>query len=80
MVRINLLYKSFTYIKDPFAEEILIAEETSLSEILSDIGGLMGLFMGCSFVSLIEVFYHGLVVIIIKAYSTGSSICFCPFF
>ena len=46
------------YIREPFAEKILIAEEISKLSFVSDIGGLMGLFMGCSFVSALEIFYH----------------------
>ena len=46
------------YIREPFAEEILISEMDSMSLLISDIGGLMGLFMGCSFVSAVEIVYH----------------------
>ena len=46
------------YIREPFAEEILISEEVTPTELMSDIGGLMGLFMGCSFVSAVEIVYH----------------------
>ena len=46
------------YIREPFAEEILISEITTIFELMSDIGGLMGLFMGCSFVSAVEIIYH----------------------
>ena len=46
------------YIREPFAEEILISEMDSLSLLISDVGGLMGLFMGCSFVSAVEIVYH----------------------
>ena len=53
------------YIREPFTEEILISERISPLAFISDIGGLMGLFMGCSFVSAVEVIYH-----ITKVFST----------
>ena len=56
------------YIREPFAEEILISEITTIFELMSDIGGLMGLFMGCSFVSAVEIIYH-----ILKVTSPQSS-------
>ena len=54
------------YIREPFAEEILISEEVTPTELMSDIGGLMGLFMGCSFVSAVEIVYHILKVMAIQ--------------
>jgi len=52
------------YIREPFAEEILISEEVTPTELMSDIGGLMGLFMGCSFVSAVEIVYHILKILV----------------
>ena len=46
------------YIREPFAEEILISEKVSIVNLMSDVGGLLGLFMGCSFVSALEIIYH----------------------
>ena len=46
------------YIREPFAEEILISEMDTMTVLVSDVGGLMGLFMGCSFVSAVEIVYH----------------------
>ena len=46
------------YIREPFTEKILIDQEISVFSFVSDIGGLMGLFMGFSLVSVVEVIYH----------------------
>ena len=46
------------YIREPFTEKILIDQEISVFSFVSDIGGLMGLFMGFSVVSIVEVIYH----------------------
>ena len=53
------------YIREPFAEEILISEQITPIAFMSDVGGLMGLFMGCSFVSLAEIAYHCFLCIIL---------------
>ena len=46
------------YIREPFTEKILIDQEISVFSFVSDIGGLMGLFMGFSVVSIVEIIYH----------------------
>ena len=46
------------YIREPFAQKMSILEAISPVSFVSDVGGLVGLFMGCSFVSLLEIFYH----------------------
>ena len=50
------------FIKDPFAEKILTSEKISPTSFMSDVGGLLGLFMGFSFVSGLEILYHALKV------------------
>ena len=60
------------YIREPFAEEILISEEVTPTELMSDIGGLMGLFMGCSFVSAVEIVYH--ILKVTKHYGVENSL------
>lgn len=46
------------FIREPFAERIIISRKISLMSLVSDIGGLMGLCMGFSFVSIIEILFH----------------------
>jgi hypothetical protein len=46
------------FIREPFAEKLLTDEKISKISFMSDVGGLMGLFMGFSFVSAIEIIYH----------------------
>ena len=48
------------FLRDAFAEKILMDEKISKISFISDIGGLMGLFMGFSFVSAVEVLYHAI--------------------
>jgi hypothetical protein len=45
-------------IRDPFYTSILRDEEISLSTYLGNAGGLLGLFLGVSLVSLFEIFYQ----------------------
>ncbi len=46
------------FFRVPFAEKIVTDEKISRISFMSDIGGLMGLFMGFSFVSAVEIVYH----------------------
>ena len=46
------------FIREPFAEKIVTAEKISQISFMSDVGGLLGLFMGFSFVSAVEIIYH----------------------
>ena len=46
------------FIREPFAERIIISRKISFMSLVSDIGGLMGLCMGFSFVSIIEILFH----------------------
>ena len=46
------------FIREPFAEKIVTAEKISRISFMSDVGGLLGLFMGFSFVSAVEIIYH----------------------
>ena len=55
--RENIAYVTL-FIREPFAEKIKIAEKISPISFISDVGGLLGLFMGFSFVSLAELVYH----------------------
>ena len=48
------------YIREPFTEKIVIDREITPFSFVSDIGGLMGLFMGFSLVSMVEVIYHSI--------------------
>ena len=42
----------------PFDQKYEIDEAMSPIQFIANVGGLMGLFMGFSFVSAVEVFYH----------------------
>ena len=46
------------FIRTPFAEKIVTAEKISKISFMSDVGGLLGLFMGFSFVSTMEILFH----------------------
>lgn len=46
------------FIREPFAEEILIQEQKNGMDFISEIGGLLGLMMGCSLVTFVEIIYH----------------------
>ena len=46
------------FIRVPFVEEIVTAEKISRVAFISNVGGLMGLFMGFSFVSGFEILFH----------------------
>ena len=69
------------FIREPFAEKIVTNEKISRISFMSDVGGLLGLFMGFSFVSAVEIIYHAFKVsmlgslrpqIIISSYTTPS--------
>ena len=47
------------FLRDPFYVKIERELRISPLEFVSNIGGLMGLFTGFSFISLIELLYHG---------------------
>ena len=46
------------FIGTPFAEKIVTSEKISRISFMSDVGGLLGLFMGFSFVSAVEILFH----------------------
>ena len=46
------------FLRDPFYVKIDRGMRITELEFVSNIGGLMGLLMGFSFISLIEFFYH----------------------
>ena len=46
------------FIREPFATRIKVDEDTSIIDAISNIGGIMGLCMGFSIVTLVEVGYH----------------------
>ena len=55
------------FIREPFAEKIVTAEKISQLSFISDVGGLLGLFMGFSFVSAVEIIYHAFKVSMLGA-------------
>ena len=46
------------FMREPFAEVLLRSVETSEIDFISSVGGLLGLCMGFSFVTLAEIFYY----------------------
>ncbi len=48
----------YLYIKDPYFTLIKKDERMSTLSLIANAGGLLGLCMGMSFVSIFEVFYH----------------------
>lgn len=46
------------FIRDPFAERIVTSQKVTAISFISDVGGLLGLFMGFSFVSAVEILFH----------------------
>jgi hypothetical protein len=54
------------YIKDPYYTRLIRAESISTISFIANAGGLLGLCMGMSFVSLFELFYHIVSAIIHK--------------
>jgi hypothetical protein len=46
------------FIRDSFYTKIVRDEEISLVTFLGDTGGLLGLFLGVSLISFLEIFYH----------------------
>ena len=46
------------FIREPFATRIKVDEDTSIIDAISNIGGIMGLCMGFSLVTLVEISYH----------------------
>ena len=49
--------KVHIYLKDPFVKEIIREEKITIIQFIGSVGGLLGLFMGLSFISLVEIFY-----------------------
>ena len=47
------------FMREPFAEELAINVDTTTLDFISTIGGLLGLCMGFSFVTVAEMFYYG---------------------
>ena len=51
MVKVNV------YVRDPYVRKYLTEEKITEIRFVGTVGGLLGLFLGFSFVSLVEVFY-----------------------
>ena len=47
----------YIYLREPFVKQIKREEKTSYVTLIGTIGGLLGLFMGFSVISVIEIFY-----------------------
>ena len=45
------------YIREPFVEVLVVDEDTSIMDFISSVGGLLGLCMGFSFVTVGEICY-----------------------
>ena len=59
------------YMREPFAEVLQVSVKTTALDYISNIGGLMGLCMGFSLVTVAEILYHGLDAIWVKFFSSS---------
>ena len=50
------------YIQDPYVKKYLIEEKISEISFIGNLGGLLGLFLGFSFVSVFEIIYYAFVI------------------
>ena len=49
--------KVYIYLKDPFVKRLIREEKTTIIMFVGSLGGLLGLFLGFSFISFIEIIY-----------------------
>ena len=49
--------KVYIYLREPFVKEIIREEKITLIQFIGSTGGLLGLFLGFSVVSVVEIFY-----------------------
>ena len=50
--------KIAVYLKNPYHTSIIKDVKITLTDFISNIGGLMGLYLGLSFISVFELLYH----------------------
>jgi len=60
----------YIFIKDPYYTLILKDESMSVISFIGNAGGLVGLCMGLSFVSVFEVFYHCLSFLFLNGFKS----------
>ena len=53
-----------SFLSTPFTQIIGVDEDTSIIDAISSVGGLMGLFMGFTMVTLAEVIYYSFSLLI----------------
>ena len=51
------LIKANIYIKDPYVSKYVTEEKITEISFVGGVGGILGLFLGFSFISAVEVFY-----------------------
>lgn len=51
------LVRLVAYLPSPYVKTFLTAEETTYTTLISNLGGMLGLCMGLSFVSVAEIFF-----------------------
>ena len=61
------------YLRDPFVKRIVREEKISIITFIGSVGGLLGLFMGFSVVSLFEILYLIALWLINKIFSGNKS-------
>ena len=49
--------KVYIYLREPFVKRIIREEKTTYATLIGTTGGLLGLFMGFSVISMVELFY-----------------------
>ena len=57
--------------REPFAEVLAVNVDTTLMNFIGSLGGLLGLCMGFSFVTIAEIFYYGIETIRSFFFSSG---------
>ena len=69
--RENIAFVSL-FMREPFAEVLAVNVDTTLMNFIGSLGGLLGLCMGFSFVTIAEIFYYGIETIRSFFFSSGA--------
>ena len=70
--RDNIAFVSL-FMREPFAEVLAVNVDKTLMNFIGSLGGLLGLCMGFSFVTLAEIFYYGIDTLHSFFFSSGGT-------